>query len=179
MSFIDDDTDVTRPPTVTEALALAEAWSERAALLATLADEVVTLFGSPDVDPLYLIRRITGGATAASPQVVEDLRAELLLAVAHARREARRILGAATEAPVDGHAPCLSGEGDIAPSAAGFHMKVPTEGDEIVGDPACLHPREVLETRRQGLDREEEAQGIVAAVRDRTRPTRRALGFRE
>jgi hypothetical protein len=179
MSFIDDDNEVTRPPTVAKALALAEAWTERAAILATLAAEVVTLFGSPDEDPLYLIQRITGGATAASPQVVDDLRDELLLAVAHARREARRILGAATEAPVDGHAPCLSGEGDIAPSADGFHMKVPTQGDEIVGNPACLRPHEVLETRRQGLDREQEAQGVLAAVRDRTRPTRRALGFRE
>ena len=112
-----------------------------------------------------------------NPHVVEDVRAELLLAVARARREGRRILGPVTEARVDGRAPCLSGGGDIAPSVDYGTMKVPTGGNEIVVNRACARARQTSGTLRRAVDVDEEAHAVRAEGRDRTRPTRRALGF--
>lgn len=155
-----DEFDGTRAPTVAEALAMAEAWNERAALLATLAYEVLSLFGSSGEDrpAPYLVQRIAGGATAVNPQVIDDVRAELFSAAEGARQEARRILGSTTEAPVDGRAPCLNGRGDIAPSVDSATMKVPSGGDEIVSNPECPQARRALGTGRRAFELDQEAE---------------------
>jgi hypothetical protein len=100
----------------------------------------------------------------ANPQLIEEIRAELLLAVKQARREARRILESSTEAPFDGLAPCLSGEGSIAPSVSSSNVKLPTHGDELTGNPEYAHACRPLGTGRRAVDVDPETPIMPAAL---------------
>lgn len=133
-------------PTIAETLALAEAWNERAALLSTLAFELSDLFGATwsPLPPAYFIRRLTGGASAPNPELVDDVRAELTLAAKRAREEAARLLGAATDASLDGCAPSLDGDGYVAPRVSLDGIKIPVGGDEIEPNPDCPPARRKL-----------------------------------
>lgn len=172
------DIEPTQPATVAEALAVAEGWNERAAILATLADEVTSLFGSDGEDqpPAYLVQRIAGGTTAVNPQVVAGIRGELLHAVEHARGEARRILGSATDARVDGLAPCLGGEGALTPIVSASAMKVPTGGDEITGNPECPRARRTLGATRQAAENNGGAEPVSARLQSGPGPARQVRG---
>jgi hypothetical protein len=128
------------PPTVADAIALAEGWIERAALLATLAYDVTELFhGTEDRPAPFVIKRLTGGATTADPRNVEHVRIELMLAAEQARDAARRILDAVSEAPVGAVTPALGGDRETAPPLRDPRFEILTGGDEI--EPNPLSPR--------------------------------------
>lgn len=133
-------------PTVAETLALAEAWNERAALLSTLAFELSDLFGATwsSLPPAYLIRRLSGGASAPNPELVDDVRAELMHAAKRAREEAARLLGAITDASLDGSSPALDGDGHVAPRVRFGGIKIPEGGEEIAPNPECAPARRKL-----------------------------------
>lgn len=132
-------------PTIADAIATAEAWNERAAVLSTMAFELRTVFGPlhGSGPPPYLIQRIAGGASPVSLAVIEDVRAELFAAAERARDEARKILVSATDARADGHAPGLAG-GDVAPSVDRGSIKIPSGGDEIVANAECPRAHQKL-----------------------------------
>lgn len=132
-------------PTVADAVAVAEAWNERAAILSTMAFELRTVFGPlhGNGPPPYLIRRIGGGASPASLAAIEDVRTELFMAAGQARDEARKILASATHARADGHAPGIAG-GGVAPSAEHGSIKIPTGGDEVVANADCPRAHQKL-----------------------------------
>ena len=133
-----DEGEARPAPTVADALAEAEAWNDRAALFATMAYELYSLFAPlHNGEAAYLIQRLGGGASAANPQVIEQVRTELFMAAEGAREEARRILASATDASVDGHVPGLCGEGDVTTAADGSAIKIPSGGDEVVPNPDC------------------------------------------
>ena len=126
-------------------MATAEAWSERAALLSTMAFELYSAFGVQyDGDePAYLIKRIGGGATAANPAVVEQVREELFAAAARARAQARSILtSAAVPRPVARMAG-LSGD-EVTPSVNLAAIEIPEGGDDIVANPRSSPSRQKL-----------------------------------
>lgn len=144
-------------PTVADALAVAEAWNERAALLSTMAFELRTVFGPlhGSGPPPYLIRRIGGGASPVSLAVIEDVRAELFVAAERARQEARKILVSATDAGADSHAPGLAG-GDVAPSVDRGSIKIPSGGDEVVANAECPRAHQKLGAGPKIVDETEE-----------------------
>lgn len=125
-------------PTVADAIAAAEAWNERAAVLSTMAFELRTVFGPlhGSGPPPYLIRRIGGGASPVSAAVIEQLRTELFEAAERARDEARTILLSATSARLDGHALGLTGS-DASPSVDFASLVIPSGGDEVVANAEC------------------------------------------
>ena len=171
-------------PTIAEAIATAEAWNERAALLSTMAFEPRTVF-APSHDggpPPYLIQRIGGGASPVSLAVLEGVRAELFVAAEQAREEARKILASSTDAPADGHAPGLMGS-DVAPTVDCTSIKVPTGGDEIVGNPECPRARQKLGSGvGTGLDEERgqpETQAPVLRAVERAVDEHRGLGHQQ
>lgn len=130
------------PATVYDALAHAEAWIERAALLATLAYDVTELFHGTEERPApFVIRRLSGGATTADPRNVEDVRNELMAAAERAREEARRILASTTEAPLDGHTATVDGGGQTAPPASDRRFEILTGGYEIAPNPSSPRAR--------------------------------------
>lgn len=146
-------------PTVADALATAEAWNERAAVLSTMAFELRTVFG-----PLhgcgpapYLIRRIGGGASPASLAMIEDVRAELFVAAKRAREEARKILISATDARADGRARGLVGS-DVAPSVDRGSIKIPSGGDEVVANAECPRAHQKLGDGPKVVDETEEQE---------------------
>lgn len=134
------------PLTVAEALAMAEAWNERAAMLSTLAFELRGIFAPlPDGGPpAYLVTRISGGVGPVNPAVVEDVRAELFCAAERARDQARRILASAAAAPMDGHARSVGDQGDVTPSVDYASIRIPTGGYDIVANPNCPPARRKL-----------------------------------
>lgn len=156
--------------TVAEAMAMAEAWNERAALLSTMGFELYTVFGAmaPRMPPAYLIRRLSGGASAANPELVEDVRAELFAAAESAREQARRILASISNASPHTNAHALDGEGVVAPRVDWGAIKVPTGGDEIVANPDCPAHLRKLGTYWPAAPVEEEAhEGAAAEVEER------------
>lgn len=132
--------------TVAETLAKAEAWNERAALLSTLGFELSDLFGAPwsSLAPIYLVRRLTGGASAANPQRVEDLCGELFAAAERAREEARALLASAAKPSSGGMASSLDGSGHVAPRVDCAAIEIRSGGDEIEANPACSPGRRRL-----------------------------------
>lgn len=156
-----DDVDAARIATVAEAIATAEAWNERAAILSTMAFELRTVFGRlHGSGPVpYFIRRIGGGASPASVAVIEEVRAELFVAAEHAREEARKIVMSATSACSDRAAPGLV-ESDVAPSVDRGSIVIPSGGYEIVENADCpARYRKLGDGPRPGDDREEQKQG--------------------
>lgn len=127
--------------TVAMTLALAEAWNERGALLSTLAFQVSDLFGAPwsDLPPPYLVRRLTGGASAANPELVEAVRAELFLLARRAREEARRLLDSTSHVPCDEE----SAAADLPPVDFSA-IQIPQGGDDIAANPDCPPARRRL-----------------------------------
>lgn len=171
------------PLTIAEALAMAEAWNERAAMLSTLAFELRGIF-APLADggpPAYLVMRIGGGVGPVNPEVVEDVRAELFCAAERARDQARRILASAAAAPVDGHARSVGDQGDVAPSVDYASIRVPTGGYEVVANPNCPPARRKLgdgpRPTEEGDDVEDDTGAVVpvAAVTPLRPRKRRAL----
>lgn len=103
-----------------------------------MAYELYSLFAPlHNGEAAYLVQRLGGGASAANPHVIDQVRTELFMAAEGAREEARRILASATDAGVDRHVPGLRGEGDVTTTANGSAIKVPSGGDEIVPNPEC------------------------------------------
>ncbi len=130
---------------VAEAIATAEAWNERAALLSTMAFELTSAFGVQyeGDEPPYLIKRIGGGATAANPALVEEVRAELFAAAGEARARARSILTSAAEPRPAARTAGLSGN-DVTPSVNFASVEIPSGGDEIVANPRSSASRQKL-----------------------------------
>ena len=130
---------------VAEVIATAEAWNERAALLSTMAFELYSAFGVQyDGDePAYLIKRIGGGATAANPAVVEEVREELFVAAARARAQARSILTSAAIPRRVARTAGLSGD-DVTPSVNLASIEIPEGGDDVVANPRSSPSRQKL-----------------------------------
>lgn len=168
MSWREEDRDDCIP-TVADAFAVAEAWSERAALLSTMAFELRTVFGPlhGSGPPPYLVRRIGGGASPVSLAVIEDVRAELFVAAERARDEARKILVSATDARASSRAPGLVGS-DVAPTVDGGSIKIPSGGDEVVANAECPRAHQKLGDGPKVVDDAEEEEEPRAAQDCRT-----------
>lgn len=119
-------------------LAMAEAWHERAAVLATVGFELSELFGAPwsPGPPVYLVRRLAGGASPADPHHVEELRAEIFAAAERAREKARALLAAATKPATNTKTSALDGTDRVVPRVDYGAISVRDAGDDIEPNPA-------------------------------------------
>lgn len=129
-----------QPPqsTLAEMLAMAEAWHERAAVLAAVGFELSELFGAPwsPGAPVYLVRRLAGGASPADPHHVEELRAEIFAAAERAREKARALLAAATKPATNTKTSSLDGTDRVVPRVDYGAIRVREAGDDIEPNPA-------------------------------------------
>ena len=144
---------------VAEAIATAEAWNERAALLSTMAFELTSAFGGlyDGGEPPYLIKRLVGGSTAANPAHLEEIRLELFAAAKEARAQARLILASTADATSAARTPGLSG-GEVTPPVDHASVAIPSGGDEIVANPRCPASRQKLGDGPFCFEEEEEGE---------------------
>lgn len=144
---------------VAEAMATAEAWNERAALLSTMAFELTSAFGGgyEGGEPPYLVKRLAGGATAANPAHLEEIRLELFAAAKDARAQARVILASAADACSDACIAGLSGD-EVKPPVNHASIEIPSGGDEVVANPRCPASRRKLGDGPFYFEEEEEEQ---------------------
>lgn len=151
---------------VAEAIATAEAWNERAAVLSTMAFELTCAFGVQyqGDEPAYLIKRLAGGATPVNPAHLEQIRLELFAAAEEARNQARVILTSAAEArPVD-RAPGLTGE-DVRLPVEHASIEIPNGGDEVIANPRRSAPCRELGDGPPSLEKEEQGGTSAKAPR--------------